>query len=71
MTLGELCGEKVEKINMSEEDQKEYNKWLEQLQYLTETADLTNVSISNKAAMKAHFESMEIAINVLKELVLK
>ena len=71
MKIGELFGDNVEDITMSEEDKKEYNDWLEKLKYVVNKLNLSDISIGNKTSAKACFDSAEIALKALKEITLK
>ena len=71
MKVGELFGNKVESINLSEEDKKEYNEWLGKLQYTVNKLDLSTVLLGNKMSVENSFESVEIVLNALKEIALK
>lgn len=71
MKLGELFGEDMEDIVLSEEDIKEYNDWLEKLQYTINDLDLSNILMRHKKSAKTNFKSVEIVLNALKEIVLK
>lgn len=71
MKVGELFGDKIEDINLSEEDKKEYNDWLEKLQYTVNELDLSNILIGNKMSANDSFKSVEIVLNALREIILK
>lgn len=71
MKVGELFSNNADSINLSEEDKKEYNDWLEKLQYTINDLDLSNILMNNKTSANTNFKSVEIALKALKEIILK
>lgn len=71
MKVGELFNNNADSINLSEEDIKEYNDWLEKLQYTINDLDLSNILMKHKMSAKTNFKSVETVLNALKEIVLK